>query len=475
MPRKATQDWISAQANACLVLGMVTALAGWACSSGGLRRTNLDASGSGGLAPGTGGVVGSGGATATGGYFVVPSALGGAVGTGGMTIVTSPGGDGGSAGQGGRDAATTGAQRDVADDDRGGDQGARPDSEPAVVDVPLAGAGGAPALDAGAGGAGGAPAPDAGLAGLGGALGAFCVGSESKVEHKSQTFVVPATSKITDPMMNCCVAVAATLHTYDPLGADIDAVVRIMLGPQSVGMLTVPDNTTAFIRTMLYSGPSGSATEAAMTGAVWVGESFNGSEPWTLGLCLAVEDPASPMQGTKVYVPSVIVAPSLWASRFRLWLLKDSSLTATDADEVDINTLELASEPLLDLWDLAFVELESSSRSYFKDTPCMWMGLNKAFTDGATMKSKILKPGASTVDLRGVPFVVEADGQRIYLGAFATVISSIGSRGPQVYVENIASDGFPIYPPPNYNPKLPDPRNDPRILKVLSEAGKSIP
>jgi hypothetical protein len=42
-------------------------------------------------------------------------------------------------------------------------------------------------------------------------------------------------------------------------------------------------------------------------------------------------------------------------------------------------------------------------------------------------------------------------------------------------VENIANDGFPIYPPPNFNPKPPDPRNDPRILKVFSEAGKSFP
>jgi hypothetical protein len=475
MPTEATQDRFLARVRPCLMLGMVATFAGWACSSGGLRKSNLDASGSGGLAPGTGGIVGAGGTTATGGHSVMASAAGGAAGTGGATVLTSPGGAGGSGGQGGRDAAATGPQQDAAAKEVARDQGDRRDSEPALVDVPLVGAGGASALDAGAGGTGGNLALDAGPGAVDGALATFCVGGESRVEYKGQTFAVPATSKVTYPMMDCCLAVAATLHTYDALGADIDGVVRIPLVPQSVGTLAIPDYTTAFLRTMLYSSTSGSETEAATTGAARVGESFNRAEPWTLGLCLAVEDPASPLRDTKVYVPSVTVAPSAWASRFRLWLLKDTSLTAVDAEKADLDTLELASEPLVDLWDLAFVEIESTSRSYFKDEPCMWMGLNTAFTDGATMTSKILKPGASRVDMSGVPFVVEADGQRIYLGAFATIISSVGSRGPQVYVETIADDGFPIYPPSNSNPKPPDPRNDPRILKVLSETGKSVP
>jgi hypothetical protein len=51
----------------------------------------------------------------------------------------------------------------------------------------------------------------------------------------------------------------------------------------------------------------------------------------------------------------VAVAPSGWASRFRMWRLKDSSLTGSDVYQVDINTLELASIPLLDLADLDFV------------------------------------------------------------------------------------------------------------------------
>ncbi|MBN2574651.1 MAG: hypothetical protein JXP73_08790 [Deltaproteobacteria bacterium] len=465
-------------------------LAGGACSSGGLRKLNVDASASGGGEPGTGGVV-IGGATGAGGNSVV--AVGGAAGTGGMTGVTATGGNGGLGGQGGRDAAATEPQEGGGADHASPSDGR--DNEPAGDDAPLLGAGGVPARDvasgggsglggspepdAGTGGVGGAAALDAGFPGMGGALGDFCEGAESKVEYGGRTFVVPATSKYTDHGASCCFAVAATLHTFDDLGRDIDAVVTFQTGYRTTGMATVAAGSSgpvwAAVRTLLHSDSSGRAVDVAMTGSVWLSDVQFASQPWTLGLCLSVEDATSPLQGTKVYVPGVTVGAGEWASRLRLWLLRDKSITAVDAERANLDGLELAGDPLLDLMQVAFVELESTTRSYFEDTPCMWVGLDTQRISGATLKSEILGPGASKVDLAGVPFVLEADGQRIYLGAFATLISSIGSYGPQVYVENIDDDGFPIYPPSSFDPKPPDPRMDPRILKVLGEAGKSFP
>jgi hypothetical protein len=468
---------------------MMATLAGWACSSGGLRKPNVDASGSGGGEPGTGGAV-IGGASDAGGNSAV--AVGGAAGSGGMTGVTATGGNGGLGGQGGRDAVATEPPEGGSADQAGPRDGR--DNEPAGDDAPLLGAGGvsardvaaggasgqggSPEPDAGSGGVGGAAAWDGGFPGIGGALGDFCEGAESKVEYRGRTFVVPATSKYTDLKLSCCFAVAATLHTFDVLGRDIDAVVTFQTGYRTPGMATVGAGSgpvRAAVRTPLYSDSSGRAVDVAMTGSVWLSDVEFASQPWTLGLCLSVEDATSPLQGTKVYVPGVTVGAGQWASRLRLWLLGDKGMTAVEAGKANLDGLELAGDPLLDLSQVAFVELESTTRSYFEDTPCMWVGLDTQRISGATLKSEILGPGATKVDLAGVPFVLEADGQRIYLGAFVTLISSIGSYGPQVYVENIDDDGFPIYPPSNFDPKPPDPRLDPRILKVLGEAGKSFP
>jgi hypothetical protein len=124
----------------------------------------------------------------------------------------------------------------------------------------------------------------------------------------------------------------------------------------------------------------------------------------------------------------------------------------------------LASKSLLDLNNIDFVQLVSDENS------SMWLGLNIPLLSGTTLVSQI-----GQVDLMGLPFVVEADGERIYLGAFNRNASSYSIRGPEVIVEHIQKDGFPITLITNMIPPPSDMRNDPRILKVLSEAGKSIP
>ncbi len=104
----------------------------------------------------------------------------------------------------------------------------------------------------------------------------------------------------------------------------------------------------------------------------------------------------------------------------------------------------------------------------------MWMGLNPPFMSASKLLGKV-KGTAASIDLRGVPFVVEAQGERIYLGAFQTGISSIGVRGPGVIVEEVINEGFPLYPPPNYQPPPPDLRKDPRVVEVFAAAGKLVP
>jgi hypothetical protein len=80
------------------------------------------------------------------------------------------------------------------------------------------------------------------------------------------------------------------------------------------------------------------------------------------------------------------------------------------------------------------------------------------------------------VGVRGKPFVVVADGERCYLGAFWTSMSSLSYFGPMINVAPIVPQGKRVtiewgYPSAGFG-KGKDPRSDPRILKVLAELRK---
>jgi hypothetical protein len=336
------------------------------------------------------------------------------------------------------------------------------------------GRGGAGGVGGGAGGSGGAnldasPIPDAPL------TNDFCVGQDSKLAFNAKTWTVAVTSKPTDLFMSCCMAYAARLHAQQFVGEDLDVVIKFNVGLLRAGThaLGTEQYLGASLRSSVRSLDGGTPEEAWVTGSLTVsGSPDDNNQAWQMGLCVSVDDPSSRWQGLRVYVPGVPVAPSAWANRFRMLRLKDSSLKATDVDQLDVNTLELAPEPLLNLMNVDFVQLDSTK--CLLGGKCTWIGLDTEVMTGSTLLSTV-KGTATLVDLRGVPFVVEADGQRIYLGAFETSISSIGIGGPGVMVEEIVNEGFPIYPPPSFRPLSPDLRNDPRIVKVFTEAGKVIP
>jgi hypothetical protein len=283
------------------------------------------------------------------------------------------------------------------------------------------------------------------------------------------------TSKQTDLFLNCCDAYAARLHAQPFVGEDLDLVIRFNVGSLQAGTYALErvQYLGASLRSTVRSLDAGALEEARVTGTLTVsGSPEDNNQAWKMGLCVSVDDSSSRWQGLRVYVPGVAVAPSGWTNRFRMLRLKDSSLKATDVDQLDVNTLELAPEPLLNLMDVDFVQLDSTK--CLLGGKCTWMGLDTERMTGSTLLSTV-RGTATSVDLRGIPFVVEADGQRIYLGAFETSVSSIGIQGPGVMVEEVVNEGFPIYPPPSFHLIPPDLRNDPRIVKVFSEAGKVIP
>jgi hypothetical protein len=348
--------------------------------------------------------------------------------------------------------------------------------------------GGGAGGSSGRGGAGGAGGYASGLGGSGGTIidagpsgdeaadassaSEFCLGQDSKIGLNGKTWTVPVTSKPTDLALNCCTSYAAHLHSQPAVGEDLELVVRFPLGSLRAGsyLLGLSQSIGASLRSTARAD-AGAASEARVNGTLTVaGKPEDRQQPWQMGLCLSVEDASSRWQGLRIYVPGVPVAAASWASRFRIWPLEDSSLTATDVEHADLNTLELASSPLLSLTDLDFVQASACPLG----GQCTWMGLNTQRLVGSTLLG-LVRGTASAVGVHGVPFVVEADGQRIYLGTFGTMISSVGIYTPQVTVEDIADDGFAIEPPRKAEPPASDLRNDPRIVKVFSEAGMWIP
>jgi len=312
------------------------------------------------------------------------------------------------------------------------------------------------------------------------ALSDFCTGTSVKLTHLDKTSSPAVTSKPSYPIRSCCWDGGLRLHTKATLGVDLEVAIEIMGGPTSAGTYALDGSPVgAKLSTSWVPGDAGGPAAAKLAGTVVFGGEMTGQdEPWQIGLCVEVTDPASPYQGLQIYVPNVNVAPMQWRERFSIWLLQDATSTGQDVDGRDVDSLVLASKPILDLSNIDFVEQAMDACAIpGSSSPCMWIGIDTAIYSGSTLLNLLVDDPSRPVRLEGVPFVVMADGQRIYMGAFISSVSSFAIAGPEVMGEEIVDDGFPIYPPNEHmsGPVPPDLRGDPRILKVLTEAGKLIP
>jgi len=378
------------------------------------------------------GVTASGGSTSRGGSAAVS---GGMPSGGGVPLQ----GGGGVAG-GGNSRATTGAMGGASS---GGSAGGSMGGGGTARGGTTSSTGTAGSSGGGTGGG-----PDGGILASG-----YCTGDSTKVTYLGQTVSAPATNYQSGLAFDCCMAYGVNLHTSASLGLDFQVEVVSSVGV-SPGDYEV--GTTSF-RVRASVGTSNESAEMATnntSGNVHMGSAPMASQAWELGLCLEVVDTSSDLLGTRIYVPSVTMMPYYqWNNRFQVYLLHDPSLTALDAAQLALDSLVLATLPLLDLSRIAYVE-QATTR----------IGLNPGQKLGDSIHTELGHP-------LGLPFVVVADGVRIYLGTFTSMVSSITPAGPYIMMDDITSDGLVIQPPWTGT----DPRNDPRILQVLTEAGKLVP
>lgn len=289
-------------------------------------------------------------------------------------------------------------------------------------------------------------------------VGEFCEGANKVAWGTSvATSVEVTTSRL---VMDCCEGATLYFHTRDALGDDLSLAFRVAGDHWDTETWVLDgeaDNPEVWVSRS--SGPS--QPEQQLSGWISV-ELEDGEDPRALVIscCLQVSQPGGELDGVHLFAHRVPVAPYQWEQRFGLWLLEDSDLTATEAASLPLASLELSFQPLLELGSIAHY-----SRSTHRLTLGTWYS-----SDYLVNSLPVLGTG-------GVPFVVTVDDDRLYLGAFFVADSSESFDGPTIVVGNMSEYEFVIEPSyPGGGPVAdPDPRADPRLLELLSSAGKLAP
>jgi hypothetical protein len=298
------------------------------------------------------------------------------------------------------------------------------------------------------------PSLDAGEGDGGIVTSGYCEGDDSKLTYQGQTYVVAATDFISNIIMDCCQGFGVNLHAPASLGFDVPIELILSLNPSAVGDYEV-GGTSIRARASARKSTDASASSAGVNsqGRLRILSSDAAAKTWEWGLCLEVTTAGASLFGTRIYVPRVVIGSSEPNQRFRIFLLKDSTLSSSSVASQPLDSLVLADSPLLSLDYIAYVE-----KSTFK------IGFNPDQSMANSIRTKLGTP-------LEMPFVTVADGARVYLGTFTASLSSIPPQGPYTNVDEIASDGFTLQAP--WSGK--DPRFDDRIVKALSERGKLVP
>ncbi len=274
----------------------------------------------------------------------------------------------------------------------------------------------------------------------------FCSGASKLSYGGAPPCDVQVTS--TPRIMNCCdAAMDLVLHASCFTNKFRIGVISYLM-PMPSG--TFPIDTVGYdtVQVTVDDGRD-SMPDPSVTGEVvwqWDGQDQTKAH---VGLCMQVSAPGDVMDGTRVFVSNAAYAASTGIS---LHLLKDKTINAIDAQSEPLDSLELDSTPLLSWYDVEYYDWTNQWV-----VPNSWMG-------------DVLAPYESLIGTRGLPFVLVANEERIYLGALWTPFSSQLFYGP--YIE--AGDATPSVLEIKTNSGGKDDRFDARILDALVESGKVI-
>lgn len=280
----------------------------------------------------------------------------------------------------------------------------------------------------------------------------FCSGN-SKAAH-GVSLSSPATVTSMMLAMDCCDGFTLRFHTAEELGFDLSARFIQMGGLMPGGTYVFPSDAGLSVKVSVPAEPLSEGWEASGTLVYETTGAYD--QPSHATACLSVTAPGASVDGARMFAAHVPIAPWAWASRLEFRLLADPDISAVQAAEQPLESLTLASVASFDLLAIDWYEAATHTVHW-----------------GDWHNSTAVKNQLPKVGVGGLPFVVVADGQRAYLGAFMTMLSSYAIDLPVIVLESMQQDSFVIergYP----GGPVPaeDPRNDTRVMGVLEAAAK---
>lgn len=280
----------------------------------------------------------------------------------------------------------------------------------------------------------------------------LCAGDAKARWQGQQVQPVPVTSG--PIVMDCCDGFTVRWHTSSVFGFDAVFALRTG-GMMSPGSFDLAADAGAFVS---VSKPGEYFQEGqSLEGLATIQHPGGTDAPAHLSVCVTVRTPGDALDGLQLYVPDVPLMSWAQQDDWTLSLLSDPTLTAVEASSLPLDSLPLA-PPLAMLWQVAFYDASE----------------HKIVWDSWGNTSMIINQ-LPAVGVEGVPFVVSAAGEPVFLGAFMTLVSSTVFGGPTVLLETVKDEelvfeaGYPGGASPD-----PDPRSDPRILEALAGAGKLV-
>ena len=144
-------------------------------------------------------------------------------------------------------------------------------------------------------------------------------------------------------------------------------------------------------------------------------------------------------------------------NKFALFLLENDSLQTIDVQELQLSQINLKNNPVFTFQDVVGYQIDNH-KVYLNQK------LSYYFCNNDSLKI--------FANYFGLPFVLIANDERIYLGSFVTGLSSWGPNTPKIldYSVNNSENSFIISGAPIYDETtFIDVRNDERIFRALGD------
>jgi hypothetical protein len=287
--------------------------------------------------------------------------------------------------------------------------------------------------------------------------GPFCAGA-AKIEIGERRYApVDVTSERL--VMDCCDGAFLRFHITEEEGFDALVTLQFHAASMSEGEYDLGGAEGMEAATVYTTGEP--YEYQTLTGRLLIQGEDRADNPLTLTLCAEAEA-RNGVQSLGLWVEDFPVVPWDWWEAFSIYRLQDPELTADEAAGMPLDSLELYHNPLIDLGTLAYYDAGDHTLVF-----------------GGWRTADYVRNQLPEVGVRGLPFVVVVHGEPIYLGAFYTVLSSIGFEHPVIIIDPpdgandrlVIERNYAAGPPPG----TPDPRSDPGLFELLRAAGKLMP